>query len=401
MKPSFHRHTRPLRQTLTGIVLSAVLWPALYNPALCQTVPYRVLSEAGAGFFGCGRESPAPDTLSAVRIGLTGPEKTVRGLHLRYGAALAVEEANSRGGYRGLPYEVVFRPDDGQWGTAAKQVVRLTYEDEVWTILGSLDGHHAHLAELIAAKAWIPVITPCAADLTIDYANVPWMFRCAPDDGSQARALVRYAVEQLYKRTIVLTEGERESRIGWERLLDASRHERYRFAMHVEYDPHDPAAAVPRLRNVTADAFIIWGDPEGVLTLIRVIRELGSTAPVLGPALLATPEFAGGARGMGDIIVVAPYDMSREDHELKAFYRRYTEYAGMPPSPAALYAYDATRMIQGAIGRAGLNRARIRDELAGMSFDGLAGKIQFDNLGGNTAKPVLMALKMGRWVCLE
>jgi hypothetical protein len=39
--------------------------------------------------------------------------------------------------------------------------------------------------------------------------------------------------------------------------------------------------------------------------------------------------------------------------------------------------------------------------LAGMSFDGLAGEINFDDLGGNTAKPVLMKLEQGKWVCSE
>jgi ABC-type branched-subunit amino acid transport system substrate-binding protein len=369
--------------------------------ALGQTPPYRTLSEDGAGFFGHGRESQDPDSLSAVRIGLTGPGKTVDGLHLQYGAALAIEDANRRGGYRGVPYEVIFRPDDGPWGTAAKQVVQLTYEDDVWAILGSLDGQHAHLAELIAAKAWIPVVTPWASDRTVDYANVPWVFRCAPDDGRQALALIRHASQQGYKHTIVLSEGDRESRTGWERLRDAARWERHHFTLHIEYDPYNPTAILPRLERVTADAFIIWGKAQGALSLIRDIRKLGITAPVLGPILLATPEFANGAHELGDIVVVAPYHLNEDSSERRAFYERYMDKTGMPPSPVALYAYDATRLIQAAIENAGLNRARIRDELARTSFDGLVGNIHFDTLGGNPAEPELMTLRLGEWISLE
>lgn len=402
MHPLYVRYIRWSKRACPGIVLCVSLLLTQYSsPAFGQAVPYRILSEVGAGFFGHGRELRDPDTLSAVRIGLTGPEKTLTGQHLQYGAALAIEDANNRGGYRGLPYELIFRPDDGPWGTAAKQVVRLTYEDEVWTILGALDGHHAHLAELIAAKAWIPVVTPYASDRTIDYANVPWMFRCAPDDARQAFALVRYVKQRRFKRTIVLSEGERESRIGWERLLDAARRERYHFTLHIEYDPQDSTAILPRLQNATADAYIIWGNPEGVLPVIRAIREMGNAAPVLGPALLATPEFADKARALGDMVVVAPYDLARSNDELRAFYHRYMNRTGMPPSPVALYAYDATRMIQTAIERTGLNRARIRDELARMSFDGLVGEIHFDSLGGNPAKPALMTLRSGKWSRLE
>lgn len=367
------------------------------TPSRAQSLPYRVLSDAGAGFHGHGREADAPDALRAVRIGLTGPEGTPQGEHLRNGVALAIEEANRRGGYRGIPYEVVYRPDDGPWGTAAKQVVRLTYEDEVWTILGSLDGQHAHLAELIAAKAWIPVVTPYAGDRTIDYANVPWMFRCAPDDGRQALALVRRARERGWTRVVVLTAGNREARSGWDRLQDAARRERYRFALHAEFDPYDPVAVIPRLEGTTADGFVVWGEPGSVLPLIRALRDAGHAATILGPSALATPEFARAASGLGEIVVAAPFDLTRDTRQRREFHRRYVDFAGMPPSPVAYYAYDATRMVQAAIERTGLNRARIRDELASMSFAGLVGEIEFDGLGGNPTPPTLVSLHRGEW----
>jgi ABC-type branched-subunit amino acid transport system substrate-binding protein len=44
-----------------------------------------------------------------------------------------------------------------------------------------------------------------------------------------------------------------------------------------------------------------------------------------------------------------------------------------------------------------LNRARIRDALARISFDGITGKIEFDSLRGNVAAPILMTVKSGRW----
>ena len=388
------------RRILTVQILSLALLLLAASPGFGQTIPYRTFSEAGAAFYGHGRELEAPPDLRSVRIGLIGPEKGRAGMHLKNGTAMAVKEANTQGGYRGLPFEVVFRPNDGPWGMGAKQAVRLTYEDEVWAILGALDGHHAHLAELIAAKAWIPVVTPSASDLTIDYANVPWVFRCMPDDAQQAGMLVRHAGRRGYKRTVVLSEGERESRNGWERLLDASQRERFPFILHVEYDPLHPTTILPRLQHVELDALIIWGRPESVLPLIHALRKMGITAPVLGPSLLATPSFAEEARGLQDITVVAPYDMSRDDPDRIDFYQAYVQHTGLPPSPIAIYAYDATRMIIQAIGRAGLNRTRIRDELAHMSFDGLAGAIQFDTLGGNRAEPVLMTCTAGEWVCL-
>ena len=117
----------PLCLGLAGLLFLA-------HPLRAQDV-YRDLSREGAGFYGPGREQEAPDTLSVVRIGLTGPEKSRAGRHLRRGVALALEEANAAGGYRGLPYQVVFRPDDGPWGAVAQQAVHLAYQDQVWAII--------------------------------------------------------------------------------------------------------------------------------------------------------------------------------------------------------------------------------------------------------------------------
>ena len=372
-----------------------------------RTTPYSDFSDDGVDFYGHGRELNEANNLKAVCIGLMGPDKTPEGKQLRNGVALAIEEANAKGGYRGIPYKVIFRPDDGPWGTASKQVVRLTYEDKVWVIIGALEGRQAHLAELISAKAWIPVITPCASDRSIDYANVPWVFRCVCDDGRQASALLNYARDRGYKRLVVLTEGQREAHTGFLRLKEASNRERYPIAMHMEYIPHNPVAIIPRLRGIAMDSLLIWGNPRSVLPLLCELRKANINVPVLLPSLLATPEVAQNGKAVGNIIVAAPFDLSRDDAPILTFRQKYLKRTKGLPSPIAFFAYDATRIAIKAIERAGLNRARIRDELARMSFEGTTGKIDFDSLGGNPAEPILMTVGtpgLGlnkRWVRLD
>jgi branched-chain amino acid transport system substrate-binding protein len=90
-------------------------------------------------------------------------------------------------------------------------------------------------------------------------------------------------------------------------------------------------------------------------------------------------------------------DLSREDAEFTDFVLRYRKRAEAAPTPATFYAYDAARLVIQAIESAGLNRARIRDQLAGNSLNGITGKIRFDSLRGNPAPPVLLTLKNGRW----
>jgi ABC-type branched-subunit amino acid transport system substrate-binding protein len=363
-------------------------------------IPYFDFSDAGSEFYGHGRELGEPP-VRTVRIGVMGPEKTPEGEQLRNGVEIALEEANEKGGYRGIPYEMVFRPDDGPWGTASKQVVRLAYDDKVWTIIGGLDGHHTHLAELVVAKAWVPVVTPCAVDFTIDYANVPWVFRCMPDDSRQAELLLELARRRGYRRIVVLTEIGREAYVGFSRLREISWHKRYPLSLHLQYPSYDPELILPRLEGIPIDAVIIWGKGSSAIRLLQALRKRGITVPVLGSSSLATPEVARSAPPVGELIVVAPCDLSRDDAEFLNFKRKFKERTGKAPSPIALFAYDAARLVIRAIEKAGLNRARIRDELAGTSFSGVTGRISFDSLGGNRSEPILMSLKEGRWVRLR
>src|SRR3990172_7026386 len=155
--------------------LSVTLVLSIVLTSMSQA-PYLDFSRAGAGFYGSGREVPEPADVTSVRLGVLGPERSSEGMQMRAAIQMAVAEANARGGYRlklptpvapvekfatqpaerVIPYEMLFRPDDGPWGAATSQVVKFAYEDKVWTIIGGLDGQRTHIAELVVAKAWVP-----------------------------------------------------------------------------------------------------------------------------------------------------------------------------------------------------------------------------------------------------
>lgn len=360
-------------------------------------LPYRDLAEAGSGFHGPGRDSPAPTT-SSVRLGLIGPARSPEGARLRAGVALAVEDANARGGFRGLPYEVVFRADDGPWGMAAKQVTALAYQDSVWTILGGLEGGDAHVAELIAAKVWIPVVTPTAADMTIDYANVPWVFRCFPSDDRQARLLAGWVKRHGIRSWLGIFEADREGRTGRSRLADAAARADVPLPRELEVQPHLVPTALEEIEVGSFEAIVVWTRARSGTGLVRDLRGRGYTGPILAPATLLSPALLPPPSDLGDLVVAAPYDLRHRGGADGPLGQRYRERTGETADPVALFAYDAASMVIAAIEEAGLNRARIRDVLAGLRHEGLTGTLQFDGLGGSRREPLLMRATPEGWV---
>jgi branched-chain amino acid transport system substrate-binding protein len=360
--------------------------------------PYEDFSKkGGAGFQGPGRDEVAPLPEGGIRIGLAGPEKSREGREFLKGAALAIEAANAAGGFKGKPFVPVVRLDDGPWGMVSKQLVALAFDDEVWAIVGGLDGGRAHVAELVAAKAWVPVVNSAASDFTIDYANVPWVFRVMPSDAAQAKCLISRAATLGYRRMALVIEGDRDSKAAQKNIQEAARKAKLPLDFFIEYDPKNPEAAAARLESQEIDAFILWGDQDGALRFLKAARSGGVSVPALAGAALATPAAAAEADSLGDLTVAAPYDLSRPGEKLSEFQRRYEAATGEKPSPVAALAYDATSVTLEAIRRADLSRARIRDELAATNVTGLTGAIRLSDLGGNPREPVLLRLQDGKW----
>lgn len=384
---------------MTGLVCLVLL--ALVGPDCAgaeEPVPYRDLSTQGAAFLGPGRELEPPDTLSVVRLGLTGPSASRSGLDLQAGVALAVDQANRSGGYHGLPFQVVFLPDDGPWGRVATQVIALIREHQVWAVIGGLDGERAHAAELVVAKLWTPVITPGAGDLTIDYANVPWVFRLMPDDRAQAELLARVAGERGWHRLALLTEGTRDGRTAGERVVEAVRAAGLSLSLHLEFSAIDPTEAIARLARHRPEAVIAWARPASGAALLLALRRAGVTATLLVPSPMVCPEVAAAADSLGEVLGAAPLDLGSGDPTVEEFRQAFAERTGREPSPLAAYAYEAARLVIEAVDRAGLNRARIRDELAATHLEGVTGTVTFDGLGGYRRSPVPVALRGGIWV---
>lgn len=367
------------------------------SSALAGEEAYRDFSEGGVRFLGPGRDVESPDTLSAVRLGLSGPARGAQGQHLRLGVQLALDAANTANGYGGLPYESIFKPDDESWSVVAGQIVSLVYKHEVWGIISSLDGERAHAAEMVVAKLWTPVITPGAADLTIDFANVPWVFRLMPHDRLQAELLVRAAHERGFTRLALATEGVREGQVGHDRVTAAAHALQRPLHAHVEFHSYDAPAAAPRLASSGADALILWGRPEAARELIRELRRQDVSAPVFVPASLVGPELAQAHASLGAVLGAAPFDLHADDPDLLEFRRRFEEAAGVAPTHLAAYAYDAAQLYLAAINAVGLNRVRIADWLLKSRWRGVTGDIAFNSLGGNMQEPVLVELRDGDW----
>jgi branched-chain amino acid transport system substrate-binding protein len=329
-----------------------------------------------------------PGDLREVRIGYFGPDDPNHpvGGAIWQGTKLAIEEANTAGGYRGLPFRLVQGWDENPWSGGAASVVRMVYQERVWAVIGGIDAASTHLAEQVVAKARLVLIDPASTDRTVNATNVPWMFSCTPDD----RVLMATVGEALLaspgrESFILVSATDHDSRIMAEAFVSFVRRSRSRPQRHLEFrsGSHGIPELAKQIGASGVEAVVVLAKASDSASMVRELRKIDSDLAIFGGPSMARRTFleqAGpAAEGVHLPLTLGDSDLAKE---LRS---RFEARWGVAPDYAAFHGYDATQLLITAIRKVGLDRARIRDALLELSpWKGVSGTIRWDEIGRNS-----------------
>ncbi len=350
------------------------------------------------GYFGAGREDPEPQDLNAVLIGYFGPSDPghPEGGSVWQGVNLAIEDSNAEGGYKGLSFRLLPGWAENPWADGVSKVVRMAYLERVWAIIGSVDGASTHLAEQVVAKARVPLIDPASTDDSVNQANVAWMFSCLPGDRTMAKAIGGALAEEAGGSFVLLSSTDHDSRSLTAEFKAFLSRKRLSPKRHIEFaagaEQVDAIAAQAAASGVKA--VVLFAGAKDSARVLRELRRRDKELPVFGGPSMGRRAFvyAAGeaAEGVRLPVLIEPSDLAGK------FAARFRAKYGEPPDYAAIQAYDAVRLLVGAIRRGGLNRTRILDALNELSpWRGTAGILQWDPLGRNSRKVRLGTIRAG------
>ena len=386
---------------------------ANYGNTPKKQVPYGNYQEAykqhfiePQAFTGAGREKGEPTGLTEVRLGVLAPlEGNVlvpQGRQLLQGATLAVEEANARGGYKGLPFKILPHNDVGLWGAAANEVVKMG-DEGVWAIMGTIDDINSHVGIRVALKLEIPWVNTSDPDPTFTETNIPWVVRNIADDRQSSYALVDHIyMEKGLKRVAVLRVNNRYGRVGVMEFRDAALRVGHPIVLEVRYEDGETNfdTQLERVKNSNPDAVVLWGNALEMGLILNRMRELGMNYPVFVSDRGVNPLFIETAgKNANGIVTTCQYNPKADIPALKAFQKNYKKRFGQDPDVFAAHAYDGMNMTIDAIRKVGLNRYLIRDELTNLkSYNGITGEIVFDASWNDVGRIYMAEIKDGEYI---
>ncbi|MFQ5641328.1 MAG: ABC transporter substrate-binding protein, partial [bacterium] len=212
-----------------------------------------------------------------VKVGLLLQNQQQAGLAARRSAEMAIAEANSKGGYHGRRFELIVRSVDGPWGAGSKEIVNLVFAEDVLAILASLDGRSAHVAEQIVAKGRIALVSAWASESTLTQINIPWFFRCVPDDRQQANALLKEIFPKRgLQRVAAVTAKTYDARMAAAAFSRAAATAGYPRPIELSYaSDQDFPGIFNRIEDDDIEGVVLFGQLSSTAKLVKQMQARG------------------------------------------------------------------------------------------------------------------------------
>lgn len=351
-----------------------------------------------------------------IRIGfasaMSGPA-AITGEGVRWGATLAVDEINAKGGIMGHKIEAFFADNKATPGEAVSAVRKLADVDKVDVIIGQ-----THSGACLGA---MPVVKEIGVPMVIEACSHPqiralsgkggneWTFRVALDDEIMAYTFARYMAKQGVKTSSILAMNNDFGR-GAATAYDAAFKKAGIKLLSTEFfDPGqaDYRPVLTRLKRAGAETIlgiILAGDGA---PFMRQLRELGLTQKIYSRGSLASAEFLHQVRDnpkIGDGVVEAGYWVVGLDPDWdKKWTERYTVPPRIHGSLAAItLKWAVVPAIEIALKKGKADRASIRAALKEVDVkDSPLGPIKFDDNHQAWINMILLEMQDGKLRILE
>lgn len=348
-----------------------------FLPVLLVTVGLMIVSCGQAG----NLEGRAPIVLGAI-YNLTGTQAALD-VPSAQGARLAVEEINRDGGLLGRSVRFVLEDGESRPAVVESKTAAMLKEFPFTSaLMGLSDTDMVLAAAPVAARSHRLFVTSGATSPRLP-AQVPeYLFLACFGDNVQAAAAAEWVYQDLTARTASILFNSSSS---YTRLLQGYFQTRFRQlggqVLSLEsYTPDDMSRSIRRLQK--ADLIFLSAMPEDVPMALRLLREAGFSAPILGGDAFDSEDLWRKHPEVSNVYFTthAYLGPDNPDPKMAAFRKAYGQtYPGNTPDAFAALGYDTARLLLAAIAQAETpDPEDVRKALAGIRrFKGITGTIGY------------------------
>ena len=355
-----------------------------------------------------GCQQSQPKSIKIVHLApLTGGASGY-GIHLVNAAKLAVDEINSKGGVKlpdGSMLKIEYTEVDETSNSAGGiEGVKKAISLDPLVILGPNRSGGVLAAEKLWKDAKVPTITDATSAQTTRLGN-PYTFRMQISSEYWIPLLVKTAVEKYsIKRPAVIYGLNDYSKSNWVATEPAMQKYNLKPVTIQTFNDNDQdfSAQLLAIKKSGADSIFLYAYSPEVGKITRQRSELGlKDIQVFAERSGSDPAVINlaGKENFDGMVTTTTLSPGDPNPQVQEFIKKYTAKYGIP-SATHVNHYDSVYLVANIIGRVGLDREKIRQELAKLDYQGVLGHYTADKEGNLVHHMSSQVFKQDKWVLL-
>ncbi|MFI9765480.1 branched-chain amino acid ABC transporter substrate-binding protein [Streptomyces sp. NPDC052415] len=359
-----------------------------------------------------------------VIIGVDAPltgDLSALGLGIKNSVDLAAKTANKEKYVEGVTFEIEALDDQAQPASGQQNATKLVANDDVLGVVGPLNSSVAESMQKVFDDAKLVQVSPANTNPALTQGQ-DWQtnkvrtyksyFRTATTDAIQGPFAAQYVYNDAKKKKVFVIDDKKTYGAG----LAATFSDEFKKlggkivgTEHIDPETKDFSSVATKVKSSGADVVYYGGEYPQAGPLSKQIKAAGAKIPIVGGDGIYSADFIklAGASGTGDLAtsVGAPVE---ELPSAKEFVANY-EAAGYKEAFEAYggYSYDSAWAIIEAVKKVVEDndgelpddaREKITAAMQNVSFDGVTGKVSFDEFGDATNKQLTVySVEGGAW----
>ncbi|GHB44297.1 branched-chain amino acid transport system substrate-binding protein [Streptomyces umbrinus] len=362
---------------------------------------------------------------TTVVIGVDAPltgDLSALGLGIKNSVDLAAKTANKEKTVDGVTFKVEALDDQAQPSSGQQNATKLVADKDVLGVVGPLNSSVAESMQKVFDDAKLVEVSPANTNPALTQGT-KWnggekarpyksYFRTATTDAIQGPFAAQYVFNDAKKKSVYVIDDKKTYGAG----LAATFTEEFKKlggkvvgTQHIDPDTKDFSAVATQVKSSGADVVYYGGEYPQAGPLSKQIKAAGAKIPLVGGDGIYSADFIklAGASGTGDLAtsVGAPVEDLPSAKEFVSAYKSagykeaYEAYGG--------YSYDSAWAIIEAVKKVVEDndgklpddaRAKVTEAMQGVTFDGVTGKVAFDEFGDATNKQLTVySVEGGTW----
>ena len=365
---------------------------------------------------------------TTVTIGVDAPltgDLSAMGLGIKNSADLAAKTANKKKYVDGVTFKIVSKDDQAQPSAGQQNATALVADKTVLGVVGPLNSSVAESMQKVFDDAGLVEVSPANTNPALtqgpDWATTKKRtyksyFRTATTDAIQGPFAAQYVFNDAKKKKVFVIDDKKTYGAG----LAGTFTEEFKKlggtvagTEHINPDSKDFSAVATKVKNSGADVVYYGGEYPQAGPLSKQIKAAGANIPLVGGDGINSKDYIplAGASATGDLSTsvgapVESLDSAKQfvaDYKAEGYKEEYSAYGG--------YAYDSAWAIIEAVKKVVDDnggklpddaRAKITAAMQNVSFDGVTGKVSFDEFGDATNKQLTVyTVKGGDWATVK